>query len=133
EVSVALYLVDEVMAGQKVTADVLNPELGIVEKDDYTPDIDASGGTVAVGADGFLTGKYWRIGTYVWGSVDLNVEGSGASIDGTSWRISLPFAADLNFHTSGVLNAASDIIGNFQSRSGGAGEHQTGAAVLSGP
>jgi hypothetical protein len=84
-------------------------------KGSYLPSITATGGTPAVGT-GFLTGKWNRNGLRVWGSFDLLI--SGGTIAGTSWRISLPFLADLTHHTAGVLAAASDCIGCGQTSSG---------------
>lgn len=99
----------------------------------YTPVLSAGGGTPALGANGFLTGKWWRHSNHVTAIAELNIEGAGASIVGTSWRITLPFVADLTLHTSNVLNAASDIIGNFQTRSATATEALHGSVLLSGP
>src|SRR5678809_1517522 len=88
-------------------------------KGSYVPILTASGGTPAVGT-GFLTGKWNRNGLRVWGSFDLSI--AGGTIAGTSWRVSLPFAADLTHHTAGVLAAASDCIGCGQTSSGTAAQ-----------
>ncbi len=83
-------------------------------KGTYSPTISASGGTPAVGS-GFLTGRWTRNGLRIIGGFDLSIV--SGTIAGTSWRISLPFNADLTAQTVGVLGAASDCIGFAQTSS----------------
>lgn len=94
-------------------ADLTNPMK--CTKGTYNPTITASGGTPAVGS-GFLTGRWTRNGLRIIGGFDLFI--TSGTIAGTSWRISLPFLADLTHHTAGVLAAASDCIGCGQTSSG---------------
>jgi hypothetical protein len=110
---------------EKIRASKLNPTTGT-----YTPLITAAAGSPAVGA-GFLTGKYVRNYSKIWFYIDMFI--SAGTIAGTSWRITLPFAADLTFHTAGTLGAASDAIGNYQTSSGTAAQALTGTCLLSGP
>ena len=108
-------------------------ELEVLTTGTYTPIITATGGTVTTGATGFLTGKYAIFGRLVRAYIDLRVEGAGSSIAGSSWRITIPFLADLSFHTANLLNAASDIIGSHQTRSSVGAEVTNGGVLLSGP
>lgn len=87
----------------------------------------------ALGASGFLNGVFWRTGYKVTAIIDLNLEGAGISIVGASWRISLPYLADMSLHVAGVLDAESHQIGSFDSRSDTAADSRTGAVLLAGP
>lgn len=127
------YLFPEYDAGDELTADDLTLNTNKVTRDTYTPILNATGGTPALGASGFLTGKWQRFGRWVIATVDLNFLGAGVSIVGSSYRISLPFDADLTHHTAGPLDAASDIIGGFGTRSGTASQALHGSALLAGP
>jgi hypothetical protein len=110
---------------EKIRASKLNPTMGT-----WTPLISAAGGTPAVGA-GFLTGHYGRSINRIDYWIDLFI--SAGTIAGTSWRITLPFAADLTQHTANVLGAASDAIGNFQTSSSTSAQALSGTCLLSGP
>jgi hypothetical protein len=108
-------------------------ELEVLTTGTYTPILTAAGGSVTVGSTGFLTGKYALFGRLCRAIIDLRVEGTGSAISGTSWRITVPFLADLSWHTANVLNAASDIIGTHQTRSGTVGQVTNGGVLLAGP
>lgn len=117
-----------IASGGKIPASKLR-----ITKGTYTPVISAATSTPAVGASGFLTGKYFRYDYMVHAIIELLISGVGASIAGTSWRITLPYAADLSFHAADILNATSDNIGSYQTRSDTAAQAKTGACLLSGP
>lgn len=117
-----------IASGDKIPASKLR-----ITKGTYTPVISATTSTPAVGASGFLKGTYWRYDYMVRAVMELLISGAGASIAGTSWRLSLPYAADLTFHTADVLNATSDIIGSYQTRSDTAAQAKTGGVLLAGP
>jgi hypothetical protein len=123
---------------ERLTATKLNQlgdavEFQVAADGIYTPVISAAGGTPAVGASGFLTGKWWRHSNHVTAVIDLCISGAGSSLAGTSWRITLPFVADLTFHKANVLNAESDCIGNFQTHTTVSADARTGSCLLSGP
>jgi hypothetical protein len=100
-----------------------------LHQDTYTPIFTAAGS--ALGVDGFIVGIWWRTGNHIHGCADLKISGVGSAIAGASWRISLPFNADLSLHTTGVLSTASSIIGNFQTHSSVSGDCLSGAVLLS--
>lgn len=126
------FLSPDLLAGQIPDADVFNDPVNMVDEDTYTPTLTASGGSPAAGASGFLTGFWQRIGRRVTVWIDINLEGAGVSLAGTSWRISLPFDADLSLHTAGILDAASDMVGSYFSRSDTASQSLVGVCLLSG-
>lgn len=95
----------------------------------YSPTITGTGGNPVINGTSFLTGKWWRTGRQVTAIIDLFID-SDADFGGSSWRITLPFSADTSFHTTGVLNAASDNIGNYKARSNTAAESSAGAVLL---
>lgn len=99
----------------------------------YTPTITATGGNPTQGADGFRNGRWIRISRYVIrAKIDIYISGAGSSLGGTSWRVSTPFPADTaDWHTAGVLNAASDAVGNFQTYSATSSDAHSGAVLLS--
>jgi hypothetical protein len=125
------YLLPTLLAGQIPDAATLSDPDNQVVSGTYTPTLTASGGTPAIGADGFLTGWYHRVGRLVTVWIDINLAGSGVSIVGTTWRVSLPFDADTSFHTTGVLDAASDQIGVARTRSGTAAQSTNFGVLLS--
>ena len=96
----------------------------------YSPAISAAGGTPDVGA-GYLTGAYWRIASEINYEIDLFI--TGGTIAGTSWRITLPFLANLAVHTASTLGNPSSAIGTYQTLSSTAAQAVTGTALLSGP
>lgn len=112
------------LAGMVPTADDFHSE------GTYTPTMTATGTDPVAGADGFLNGKWYRVGNQVTVIIDINLEGVGVNLGGTSYRVSLPFAADMNFHVDDVLDAESDIIGSFQTRSGTASQSHSGSVLL---
>lgn len=105
------YVYPAIAAGDEYDAVTLTNPDRRVEHDTYTPTLTASGGTPAIGADGFLTGWWYRTGRLVTVWIDISLSGAGVSLAGTSWRVSLPFDVDTTRHSVGVLNAASDAIG----------------------
>lgn len=115
-----------IAAGEKIRASKIT-----VNKGTYSPSITASGGSITLGTGDFLTGKWRRVGADMTVIIDLSVGGAGSAYSGTSWRITLPYAADLTWHTAGVLGAASDIIGNYQTSSGTSAEALAGSVLLS--
>lgn len=108
-------------------------EAAILTTGTYTPVLTAATATPVLGATGYLTGNYARIGRSVSAWIELNIEGAGASLVGTSWRITIPYLADLSLHTANILNAVSTRIGGFTTRTPTAGEFKNGAALLAGP
>jgi hypothetical protein len=125
------FLVPELSAFEVVPASSWNDSVNEVTEGTYSPTITGTGSNPIwnVGG-GFLTGLWWRVGRFVSGSIDFSLTASG-TIQGTSWRLSLPFAADVTFHTAGVLDAASSYVGDFQTRSGTAAQTLTGSCLLS--
>lgn len=105
------YLYPAVAAGAEYEAVTLTEPDRRAEHDTFTPTLTATGGTPAIGADGFLTAWWYRTGRVVDVWYDICLSGAGVSIVGTSWRLSLPLDVDTTRHTTGVLNAASDCIG----------------------
>lgn len=80
-------------------------------KGTYSPTIAATGGNPVINGTSFLEGKWWRVGDHITTVIDLFID-EAADFGGSSWRISLPFIADLTFHNSGVLSPdPSDAIG----------------------
>lgn len=105
------YLLPAFAAADELEAVTLTEPDRRVADDTYTPTLTASGGTPAIGADGFLTGWWSRHGCEIDVWIDISLSGVGVSLVGTSWRVSLPFDVDTSRHSTGVLNAASDCIG----------------------
>jgi hypothetical protein len=97
----------------------------------YTPTLTATGGTPNIGASGYLNGVWWRTSNHLTVIFDVSLAGAGVSIVGSSWRISLPFNADLTLHPTGALNAPSHVIGNFQTQSPTSAEVVAGSIILS--
>lgn len=125
------YLFPVFAAGDELAiSDLLEPDRKITQGT-YTPTLTASGGTPAVGAAGSISGWYHRTGLLVNAWVHILLSGAGVSIVGTSWRVSLPFAADLTLHTPGVLNAASTAVGMCRTRSATSTQSDTFMALLS--
>lgn len=122
-------------SGQRPSAALLNSIIPAYDTGVYTPVLTRSDTAVtpALGATGYITGIWFRTGLAITAYADLNIAGAGASIAGTSWRISLPFLADDVFHGNldGTLNDLSDVIGNYHTRSGTTAQITTGAVVLS--
>jgi len=125
------YLLPAYAAGDEIDVEDLTETDRKITQGSYTPTLTATGGTPALGADGFLTGKYHRTGLQIAGWVDLLISGAGASIVGTSWRISLPFNADLTLHTAGILDATSTALGLARSRSATAAQSNNFSVLLS--
>lgn len=125
------YLLPALAAGDELEAVSLTETDRKVTSTTYTPTLTATGGTPALGASGFLTGGYHRTGLLINGWIDLLISGAGASIVGTSWRLSLPVNADLSIHTAGVLDAASHRIGASTNRSSTAAQSGNASALLS--
>jgi hypothetical protein len=100
----------------------------------YTPTITVNTGTVpTLGVAGYLVGKWWLVGRSIHVIVDLLISGTGSDLaDGTSWRLSLPTAADTTLHAVGAggLNDVNDVIGNYVSRSSTLAQSTAGAAIL---
>lgn len=119
-------------SGQRPTAAQFNEDIPFFDTGTYSPNISATSATPVLGASGFLTGRWTRVGYQITAYIDLYIAGSGSSIVGTSWRLELPFLADGSFHTnlSGTLDANADTIGNYVSRSDTAAQSQTGAVIL---
>jgi hypothetical protein len=105
------HIIPVYAAGDELEAVTLTETDRACEHDTYTPTLTASGGTPAIGADGFLTGWWSRVGLDMDVWIDISLAGVGVSLVGTSWRISLPYNVDLTRHSVGVLNAASDMVG----------------------
>lgn len=122
------YLFPNYAAGDEWDADDLTAAR-LVTQGTYTPVLSASGGTNVLGASGFLVGWWHRTGLKIWGGFDLNISGAGATLAGTTWRITLPFDADLTLLTAGVLDARSTYIGSARLRSGTAAQSK-GASIL---
>jgi hypothetical protein len=124
---------DELLTATKLNQ--LGAAIGFVQAVDgtYTPALTATGATPALGASGYSVGKWWRVSNHMHVIVDLLISGAGASIVGTSWRVSLPFVADLTFHAANILNATSDAIGPFYTRSSTNSQDVAGMCLLSGP
>ncbi len=99
----------------------------------YTPVISGSGSTPVVGASGYLTGKWARVSNHVSAWIELFISGAGSALVGTSWRITLPFAADLTLHTANLLSQPSDRIGGFQTHSTASTDALSGNCLLAGP
>jgi hypothetical protein len=99
----------------------------------YTPALSATGATPNIGATGTLRGIWWRTSNHMSGSFEISLSGAGVSFVGTSWRVTLPFAADLTLHTFGALAADSDNIGDFQTQSPNSVDVRTGSILLSNP
>lgn len=108
---------------------VLGPIAARAYKGTYSPTITGTGGNPVINGTSFLTGKWWRIGRQVTAIIDLFID-SDEDFGGSSWRITLPFSADTSFHTTGVLNATSDNIGNYKARSNTASESSAGSVLL---
>jgi len=126
------FLLPAYAAGDELEAVTLTEADRRVEDDTYTPTLTATGGTPAIGADGYLTGWWHRVGLLetVW--IDILLSGAGVSLVGTSWRIGLPHDADLTRHTAGILNASGDLVGNYQTHSSTSSQALAGGFLLSG-
>ena len=122
------YLVPPYSAGDELDADDLALFKRRVTTGTYTPTI---GSSVNLGASGFLTGWWARTGLLITGGFDMFISGASASTGGASWRVSLPFNADLTVHVAGVLNAASHNIGDFQTWSSTSADAKSGSTLLS--
>ena len=119
-------------SGQRPSAALLNETIPAFATGTYSPQISATSSTPVLGADGFLTGRWVRLGRFVTAYIDLYIAGSGSSIVGTSWRLELPFLADSASHVnlSGTLDDAADTIGNYTSRSATAAQSLVGGIIL---
>ena len=119
-------------SGQRPSAALLNSIIPQFDSGTYSPGISATSATPVLGASGFLTGRWYRLGRVVTAFIDLNIAGSGSSIVGTSWRLELPFLADASFHVnlSGTLDDTADDVSHYVSRSSTAAQSLVGTGVL---
>lgn len=101
-----------------------------VTRGTYQPVITATTSTPVLGASGYLLGSWQRTGLRITGWIELLISGSGASIVGTSWRLTLPFSADTTLHSTGVLDAATHNVGFARTRSATAAQSMLAAALL---
>ncbi len=124
------YLFPGVTAGQELTADLLTDADRLVTQSTYTPTLTATTSTPVIGADGWLRGAWHRTGLLINGWADVYVAGAGSSIVGTSWRVSLPFAADTSLHVAGLLDAEANCIGLCRTRSATAAQSGNFSAIL---
>ena len=113
---------DPPLAGQIITADRIDK---LDTQGAYTPVLTAATTNPDLG-DGFSTGHWQRNGHLfnVW--IEIEIGETGVDFGGSSWRVSLPFLADLTFHRAGALAGAPSRIGGFKTRSLSKG----GAALL---
>jgi hypothetical protein len=125
------YLLPALAGGDELEAVSLTEIDRRMEDDTYTPTLTASGGTPAIGASGFLTGWWSRIGLDMDVWIDINLAGAGISLVGTSWRVGLPKQADLTRHSAGILAADSDAIGTSFWASGTAAQSLLTTCILS--
>lgn len=101
------------------------------ERGRYTPTYTATTTTPVLGSTGFIRGVWSRVGLRVSGWIDLSYAGSGVVFGGTAIQTGLPFAADLGIQSAGALNAASFVIGHYQTQSDVSADALNGALILS--
>ena len=125
------YLVPPYSAGDRLDADDLALLKRRVTTGTFTPTVTSGAPAFNIGASGFQLGWWARTGLLIDGGFDVFVSGASASTGGSSYRIVLPFDADLTVHTAGVLNAASHNIGDFQTWSSTSADAKSGSILLS--
>lgn len=97
----------------------------------YTPTYTATTTTPALGSSGFIRGVKTRVGLRVSGWIDILYSGSGVVFGGTAIQTGLPWLADLTINSAGALNAASFVIGHYQTQSDVSADALNGALILS--
>lgn len=125
------YLLPPYSAGDRLDADDLALFKRRVTTGTYTPVLSSGAPSPVIGASGFATGVWARTGLFIDVWFDFFLSGTGVNLGGASWRVTLPFNADLTVHTAGVLNAASHCIGEYETWSSTSTDAKSGSVLLS--